>query len=368
MEVASGLKKTPLYDIHLELGARMVPFAGYTMPVSYSGIIEEHRAVRERAGLFDVSHMGRIEILGEKAREYLDYLTVNSVSRLEVGQVQYSAMLNENGGIIDDILVYRDTDRYLVVVNAANHEKDWLWMQKHLWGGVSLRDVTDEVAQIAIQGPSSQELLACITDMSLENMRYYRFDRGEVDGVICLVSRTGYTGEDGFELYIPEGEVAGIWKKLIEAGRDVNLLPCGLGCRDTLRLEMKYCLYGNDIDETTTPLEAGLGWITKIDKGEFIGREALVEQVKSGIKRKLAGFEMLDRGIPRPGYTVFHDGKPVSRVSSGTSSPTLGKGIGTAYLPVELSEPGTGIEIEIRGKRLGAVVVKTPFYKGASHR
>ncbi|MFQ6105280.1 MAG: glycine cleavage system aminomethyltransferase GcvT [Candidatus Glassbacteria bacterium] len=368
VRVEGELKKTPLYDLHIEYGGKMVPFAGYSMPVSYSGIIEEHLAVRERAGLFDVSHMGRIEVLGDGAVDYLDYLTVNHVARLKVGQAQYSAMLNKDGGIIDDIIVYRCRDRYLVVVNAANHEKDMNWMQKHLMGGVSLRDVTDEIAQLALQGPMSQEILSRLTQMTLDTLRYYWFDWGQVAGVRCLVARTGYTGEDGFEIYAPEKDAGTIWRELIKAGSDVEILPCGLGCRDTLRLEMRYCLYGNDIDEETSPLEAGLRWITKIDKGEFIGREALVEQIKTGVKKRLVGFEMEERGIPRNGYPVFCDGKEVSRVASGTSSPSLKKGIGTAYLPVEHGGVGTRIEIEVRNRRLAAVVVNGPFYKNASHR
>jgi aminomethyltransferase len=361
-------KKTPLYDIHIEHGGRMIPFAGYMMPVSYSGIIEEHTAVRRGAGLFDVSHMGRIEILGEKAEAYLEHLTTNSVASLKIGQAQYSAMLTDKGGIIDDILIYRDVDRYLVVVNAANHAKDLSWMQNHLRGGVSLRDVTEEVAQIALQGPASQQVFANLTDVNLDDIRYYWFSRGEVLGVECLVARTGYTGEDGFEIYVPEDRAVRLWRELMAAGRDVGILPCGLGARDTLRLEMRFCLYGNDMDETTTPLEAGLGWITKIDKGQFIGREALVEQVKTGVKKRLVGFEVEGKAIPRPGYPVFCEGRSMSKVASGTSSPSLKKGIGTTYLPPEHSTAGTRIEIDIRQKRFPAQVVKGTFYKNPSHR
>ncbi len=368
MEEGGEQKKTPLYDVHRELGGKMVPFAGYSLPVSYSGILDEHRAVRERVGLFDVSHMGRIEVLGDGASSYLDYITTNSVPALDPGQAQYSAMLNDEGGIIDDILVYRESDRYLVVVNAANHRKDFRWMDRHLSGGVSLVDVTGEIAQIALQGPASQEILAKLTDLDLDGIRYYWFTRGRVAGAGCLVARTGYTGEDGFELYVPARRAPDIWREIMEAGRDREIFPCGLGCRDTLRLEMRYCLYGNDIDETTTPLEAGLRWITKLDKGEFVGREALVRQLESGICRRLAGFEMTGRGIPRPGYPVYCEGEEVSRVASGTSSPSLGKGIGTAYLPVDCASVGQTIEIGIRGKRQQATVVKPPFYTEGSHR
>jgi len=368
MKVEGELKRTPLYDIHLESGGRMVPFAGYSLPVSYSGIIEEHLSVRQRGGLFDVSHMGRIEVMGDRAAEYLDYITVNDVSRIKVGQAQYSAMLNENGGIIDDILIYRNRDSYLIVINAANYKKDLDWMQMHLRGGASLKDVTAQIAQVALQGPASQEILSHLTDIDLENVRYYCFTTGEISGVECLVARTGYTGEDGFELYIPEKEAARLWRELIEAGTEKGILPCGLGCRDTLRLEMRFCLYGNDMDETTTPLEAGLKWITKMDKGEFIGREALVDQVKTGVKRRLLGFVMEGRGIPRPGYPVFCDNVEVSKVASGTSSPSLKKGIGTAYLPVDCGGVGTRVEIEIRNRREPGVVEKPPFYKKASHR
>lgn len=368
MESEKELKKTPLYDIHVSSGGRMVPFAGYMMPVSFSGIIDEHMAVRRGAGLFDVSHMGRIEILGETADAYIEQLTTNSVASLKIGQAQYSAMLTEKGGIIDDILVYRDADRYLLVVNAANHEKDLSWMQMHLTGGVSLRDVTEDIAQIALQGPASQQVLSRLTGMDLDEIRYYWFARGEVSGIEIMVARTGYTGEDGFELYVSQDRAAGLWRELMEAGKDTGILPCGLGARDTLRLEMRYCLYGNDMDETTTPLEAGLGWITKMDKGQFIGREALVEQVKNGVKRRLVGFEVQGKGIPRPGYPVFCDGREVSKVASGTSSPSLRKGIGTAYLPAEYCAGGTWIEIDVRQKRVPARVVKGPFYRDASHR
>lgn len=368
MDEGGRLKKTPLHDEHLELGGRMVPFAGYELPVSYSGILEEHRAVRKRAGLFDVSHMGRIEVLGESALSYLDHLTTNDVSALDPNQAQYSAMLNEGGGIIDDILVYRESDRYLVVVNAANHEKDIHWMQRHLPGGVSLTDVTVDVAQIALQGPASQDILSPLTDLDLEEIRYYRFLRGRVAGARGIIARTGYTGEDGFELYVPAREARNVWREILRAGAARGIIPCGLGCRDTLRLEMRYCLYGNDIDDSTTPLEAGLKWITKMDKGPFIGREALLEQLEAGITRRLIGFLMDDRGIPRPGYPVFHDGREVSRVASGTSSPSLGKGIGTTYLPVEHATVGGSIEIGIRNRRHTATIVKPPFYSGGSHR
>ncbi len=368
MEGKGDLRKTPLYNVHVESNGRMVPFAGYSMPVSYSGIVDEHMAVRKRAGLFDVSHMGRIEVLGDRAVEYLDYITINHVALLKIGQAQYSAMLNEDGGIIDDIVIYRCSDRYLVVVNAANHRKDHNWMQKHLRGGVTLRDVSEEVAQIALQGPLAQQILSRISTVSLDSIDYYWCGPGEVLGVQCLIARTGYTGEDGFELYIPEKDAERIWAELIRAGRDEQVVPCGLGCRDTLRLEMKYCLYGSDMDETSNPLEAGLGWITKLDKGEFIGREVLVEQNNNGVGRKLIGFEMEERGIPRHGYPVHCEGRRVSVVASGTSSPSLKKGIGTAYLPVEFAKSGTQIQIEIRNKLLAAVVVKPPFYKNASHR
>jgi aminomethyltransferase len=368
MENGKELKRTPLHDIHVESGGRMVPFAGYSMPVSFSGIIEEHTAVRKDAGLFDVSHMGRIEVLGEKGEAYLDHITTNSVAGLKTGQAHYSAILTEKGGIIDDILVYRDDDRYLVVVNASNHSKDVSWMQNHLLAGVSLRDITEAVAQIALQGPASQQILSKLTDLNLDDIPYYWFGRGKLLGTECIVARTGYTGEDGFELYVPEEIAADLWRALMDAGEGAGILPCGLGSRDTLRLEMRYCLYGNDMDESTTPLEAGLGWITKMDKGKFIGRESLVEQIKTGIKRKLVGFEVEGKAIPRPGYPVFLEGREVSSVASGTSSPSLRKGIGTAYLPTENSSTGTAVEIEVRQKHFPARVVKGPFYKNPSHR
>jgi aminomethyltransferase len=356
-------KKTSLYDEHVRLGAKIVEFAGYLMPIQYTSILQEHRSVRTAAGMFDVSHMGEFIFRGPEAEKFLQYMTINDVSRLAVGQAQYSAMCYDHGGIVDDLLVYRYADHYMMVVNAANIEKDWNWLVEHKFEGVELANISDDVTLIAVQGPRSLEILQPLTPVDLSQIRFYHFVEGELAGFHMTISRTGYTGELGFELYMSNEAGPTVWRKLLEAGEPYGLVPVGLGARDTLRLEMKYCLYGNDIDETTNPLEAGLGWITKLKKGDFIGREALIRAKEEGIRRKLIGFRMEGQGFPRHGYKIFHGEEEIGYVTSGTISPMLNVGIGMGYVEKPYSEVGTELEIEIRKKRVPAVVVETPFYR-----
>ncbi len=344
----------------------MVPFAGFLMPVHYGSINDEHRAVRERAGLFDVSHMGELVFSGPRASDCLQRVTVNDVTALDVDQAQYSAMVNMEGGIVDDCVVCRVArDRYLMVVNATNIEKDKEHIRRHA-PHAELRDESESTSLLALQGPRAGEILRAVVDVDLAEIAFYRTRDSEVAGVPAIVSRTGYTGEDGFELFFERAASEAVWEALMEAGRDFGLEPCGLGARDTLRLEMKYALYGNDIDESTNPFEAGLGWIVKLDKGEFVGREALAAIRERGPTRKLVGFRLLERGVPRPGYPVRLDGASVGDVRSGTMSPSLGYGIGTSYLPADRSSPGTRLEVEVRGRGVPAEVVKTPFYTDGS--
>jgi aminomethyltransferase len=362
-----ALKRTPLHDLHAALGAKIVPFAGYEMPVQYpGGITAEHRNVREGAGLFDVSHMGEFWVNGERTVDFVNYVTTNNVAALAVGQVHYSTILNERGTIEDDCLVYRFADRIMMVVNASNAAKDLAHISRHAARfGVTIHDASDEMALLALQGPTAAAVLQTLTECPLDGIPYYHFTEGTVAGHRAIISRTGYTGEDGFELYVDNAMAAPIWTALMSTGR---VQPAGLGARDTLRLEMGMALYGNDIDDTVTPLEANLGWLVKLPKGDFVGRDALVAQKEKGIERKLVGFTMEDRNFPRHGYPVFIDGQPSGVVMSGTMSPTLGIPIGTCYLPTASAKEGTTFEIEIRGKRVPAKVVKPPFYKDASHR
>lgn len=368
MADTTELKSTPLHDVHQRLGARMVPFAGYHMPVSYAGIVEEHRAVRERVGLFDVSHMGEFTLAGPRALEAVQRVTVNDASGLAVDQAQYSAMCREDGGILDDCVVYRTAeDRYMVVVNASNVEQDRAHVLAHLPAdGVEFADRTEAVALLAVQGPRALELVAPLADVEVSDLPFYWKRDGRLAGVETMFSRTGYTGEDGFELYVPREGAEAVWEALAGAGGGFGLAPCGLGARDTLRLEMKYALYGNDIDEDTNPYEAGLGWIVKLDAGDFTGRDALARIKAEGRARALVGFRVAGRGIPRPGYPVRLDGEAVGEVRSGTSSPTLGYGIGTCYVPAGRSKAGTPLQVEIRGTAHAAEIVKTPFYTGGS--
>jgi aminomethyltransferase len=368
--MAENLKRTPLYEEHVKLGAKIIPFAGFEMPVQYpDGVSKEHRAVRESSGLFDVSHMGEFRVAGEGAETFVNYLVTNDVSKLASGQAQYSVMCKEDGGIVDDLLIYRFADRFRLVVNAANIDKDLAWVEHcldlHGAAGVELSDESDEVALLALQGPASEEILGAHTDLELSNVGYYRFADGRVAGEPCVVSRTGYTGEDGFELYCAPGAAAKLWTRLLESGGD-RVKPVGLGARDSLRLEMGYPLYGNDIDEETTPLEAGLGWTVKLAKDRFVGREVLLEQKEHGVKRRLCGFALRQRGFPRPGYEIRCKGDPVGTVRSGTVSPSLGDGIGTGYVPSGLKTPGTEIEIMIRDRAVPAEIMSMPFYKHGS--
>ncbi len=362
----SELRKTPLHAVHLESGAKMVPFGGWDMPVEYSGLIAEHQAVRSAAGLFDVSHMGEFEVSGPGALAFLQRVTANNVAKLSLGQAQYSALPMPSGCPVDDIIVYRRGDeRYLVVVNAANIAKDWAWLQSQQPSGCTLGDQSDAFALLALQGPKAEAILQGLTPLDLKAIGFYRFADGAVGGHPAIVARTGYTGEDGFELFVAPAAAAAVWRGLIEAGRPQGLLPAGLGARDTLRLEAKMMLYGNDMDETTTLIEAGLGWIVSFDeaKGEFPGRSVLVEQKAKGAPRKLVGFETTDRGIPRHGYPVFLGDQETGSVTSGSFAPFLQKSIGLAYLPTARAGVGTELSVGIRGRRIGARVVPTPFYK-----
>ncbi len=360
------MKKTRLNAIHKEAGARMVEFAGFEMPVEYSGLIEEHLAVRTRAGLFDVSHMGEIVIEGPEALACVQYLTPNDVARLSPGQVQYTALTTPEGTFVDDMLVYCLSlpDKYLLVVNAANIDKDFAWVkEKAASFKVEVFNQSDEHSQLALQGPLAQEILQPLTDIDLSKMKSFHFAFGKVAGLDCLVSRTGYTGEDGFEIYTLAQNPEVIWKAIMAEGTPKGLLPVGLGARDTLRLEAKLMLYGNDINEQTTVLEADLKWIVKFQKGDFLGKAALEKQLQEGLKRKLVGFEILDKGIARPHYPVFVGGQQVSEVCSGTFAPYVKKAIGLVYLPIEHTEIGSEFEIGVRDRRLRARVVPTPFYK-----
>lgn len=361
------MKNTSLYETHLRLGSKMVPFAGFNMPVSYAGIKAEHQAVREALGMFDVSHMGEFLVKGENALEFLQYVTTNDVSKLEDGKVQYSCMPNGEGGIIDDLLVYRmHAEKYLLVVNASNMEKDWNWLQKQNKWGVQMEDLSDNLSLLAVQGPKAVAALQSLTDVDLSAITYYSFQTGKFAGVEdVIISATGYTGAGGFELYIPNADASKVWEAVMQAGAPYGIMPCGLGCRDTLRLEMGYCLYGNDINDSTSPLEAGLGWITKFSK-DFIDADKLQAQKAAGLQRKLVGFEMQERGIPRQHYSLHNEaGELIGEVTSGSESPSTGKLIGMGYVATAYSKAGSAIWVDIRGKKLKAEVVKLPFYQPA---
>jgi aminomethyltransferase len=363
------LRRTPLYPAHVRAGAKLVDFAGFEMPVQYTSILDEHRAVRERAGLFDVSHMGEIVLGGQGALEAVQHLVTNDLAAAADGQAMYAAICNDHGGIVDDVVVYRRAgDDFLVCVNASNRAKDFAWFEAHRpkAQGLTLRDEGDDWAQLALQGPKAAAILGRLTKVDLGRIANYHFTTGEVAGRRCLLARTGYTGEDGFELFAKPGDAVALWDALLEAGKPEDLVPCGLGARDSLRTEMKYCLYGNDIDDDTTPLEAGLGWIVKLGKTtRFVGQEALEKQKAAGVPRKLVGFTLTERGIPRHGYPVLVDGGKVAEVRSGTMSPTLGIPIGLCYLPAARAEVGQTFAVEIRGRPVAAKVVPTPFYKRA---
>lgn len=355
-------KRTPLYDVHVRSGARMVEFAGWDMPVQYSGLLEEHEAVRTRAGLFDVSHMGEVVFRGPRALEDLNRIFTNDLTRIADGQAQYGCLCRDDGGIVDDVIVYRRSPQDLLVcVNAGNRDKDFAWLRDHA-GGTDVRNESDDWAQLALQGPRALDVLRRISAVDLARLPPFWFTNGDVAGVPCTVARTGYTGEDGVELFCRSGDGPRLWDAIVEAGQGDGLLPAGLGARDTLRLESAYRLYGSDMDDGTTPLEAGLGWVVNLDKGDFVGRAALLRQKEGGLPRKLVGFVLTDPGIARHGHEVLHDGARVGTVTSGTRSPTLKTSIGLAYVPPALAGEGTTFAVDIRGRPAAARVVKTPFY------
>jgi len=398
MSIATDSKeliKTPYYDFHVKNGGKMVPFAGFIMPVQYDGstpltaggMIAEHNAVRSNVGLFDLSHMGEFEVSGPQALEFLQKTTVNNVAKMSApadpssggevgpstplgtGPCQYNCMCMPDGGIVDDLLVYRLPTRYMLVVNASNIEKDFRWLHKQTSGfNVRLIDKSKETSLLAIQGPNAQKVLKEITDYNLDSIPYYHWALGEIAGVELLFSRTGYTGEDGFELYIAPEHAEKLWHAITKAGKNHDMKLIGLGARDSLRLEMKMALYGNDIDETTTPLEAGLGWIVDLEKGDFIGREVLVKQKEEKPKRRLVCFEIAGRAFPRQGYEIYSGSEAVGKLTSGTFSPSLQKAIALGYVPAKLAAVGSTVDVDIRGKRFNATVVKPPFYKKGSHK
>ena len=366
--MADALKRTPFYDKHVAAGAKIVPFAGFEMPVQYpTGITAEHNAVRQGAGLFDVSHMGEFAVGGKDALAFISHVTSNDPAALAVGQVQYSCFLHDSGGMVDDCLVYRGENHWIIVVNASNIAKDWAHISRYAGNfDIRLKDVSDETALLALQGPKAQEVLQPLTKTPLDPIGYYKFVLGgEIAGVPCLISRTGYTGEDGFELYHKPQDAAKLWGA-ITANKGVTLT--GLGARDSLRLEVAYPLYGNDIDDATSPLEAGLNWIVKLKKADFVGKQALVDQKAKGLARKLVGFRLTEKGFPRQHMPVIVDGQPYGEVRSGTVSPSTGEAIGTCYLPLAKTAVGTKFEIDIRGKKIGAEVVSTPFWTKGSKR
>lgn len=362
--LAPKLKKTPLHRVHRRLGAKMVEFAGWEMPVQYRGVIEEHLAVRNRAGLFDISHMGEVEICGTGALDLCQWLTANDVSRMKQGQAQYNLLLNQDGGIVDDIVVYRlGEDRFLLCVNAANTDKDFQWLRQKAAGKAAVEDRSLQYVQLALQGPLAQEILQPLTAVPLQQVEPFHFALGEVRGISCLIARTGYTGEDGFELYCDPAHGETLWSRLLEAGTDVGLKPAGLGARDTLRLERALPLYGHELSEGTTPLEAGLEWVTKFSKGAFLGRESLLRQKEQGIQRKVVGLEMTEPGIPRSHYPILKQGVVIGEVTSGTKSPTLGRAIAMGYVKTGEADVGNRVAVEIRARQAGARIVALPFYR-----
>jgi len=368
LEPTTALKRTPFFEFHRALGAKLVDFAGFEMPVRYSGDVREHQAVRTAVGLFDISHMGEFEVRGAGAAAWLDRMVTNHVGPLAVGQALYSPMCRPDGGIVDDLLVYRYDDHFMVVVNAANLAKDFAWLAEHRVDGVTLEDRSDETALLAVQGPRAAEVLrGHVPDAALE-LGYYRFRAGVLFGAPATVSRTGYTGEDGFELYFHPRHAGEVWNGLMAAGKPHGLEPIGLGARDTLRLEMGYMLYGNDIDDTTTPLEAGLGWTVKLAKGEFHGRDVMAKQKTEGLKRRLVGFQLEGRRVPRHGMRVSSGGRDVGAVTSGTFAPSLERPLGMGYVESALAANGTALEIEAGSTTLAAKVTARPFYTRGTHR
>lgn len=359
-------KKTPLYQVHIDSGAKMIEFGGWLMPVQYSGIIEEHNAVRNKAGLFDVSHMGEFIVKGKDALPFLQKVLTNDLSTIVAGQAQYSPMCYENGGTVDDLLIYKyDDNEYLLVVNAGNIDKDWQWLNKQSGDfDISLQNVSDEVGLLSLQGPLAEQILSSLTDANLKSLKFYRFlPRVMVAGCEVTLSRTGYTGEDGFEIYCKAEDSEKIWRAILKAGKAEGVLPVGLGSRDTLRFEAGLPLYGHELTVAITPVEAGIGMFVKVDKGDFIGSEQLVKQKTEGVEHKVVGFMMTDRGIARADYKVFADGKQIGKVTSGSPAPTLGKNLGLALVNKEYANIGQKIEIDIRGKLVSAEIIKKPFYK-----
>lgn len=363
----SQLKRTPLYEVYKDYGAKTIDFGGWDLPVQFSSIKEEHEAVRSKAGLFDVSHMGEIEVKGTDSLAYLQKMMTNDISKLKNSGAQYTAMCYENGGTVDDLLVYKiEDDHYLLVVNASNIDKDYKWMEDHLEGNVEIKNLSEDMGQIAIQGPLSEKVLQKLSsNVNLAEIGFFKFQQDvELNGIKALISRTGYTGEDGFEIYCDAKDAVALWNAVLKAGEEEGVLPCGLGARDTLRFEANLALYGQELSPEISPLEAGIGFAVKVNKeADFIGKDALQKQKENGVPRKLVGIEMIDRGIPRHGYPVFQGENLIGEVTTGTQSPTLKKNIGLALLKREFSELGTEVEIEIRGKRLKAKVAATPFYK-----
>jgi aminomethyltransferase len=362
------LKRTPLFSVYARYGAKTIDFSGWELPVQFSGIKEEHEAVRTRAGLFDVSHMGEFVVKGNDSLAFLQKMMTNDVAKLADGRAQYTLMCYEDGGTVDDLLIYKKADgHYLLVVNAANIKKDFEWLNKHLFGDVELVDISQEIAQLALQGPLAEQVLQKLTDTDLSAIKFFAFQDGvNLNGVKALVSRTGYTGEDGFEIYCRAEDAVPLWESILEAGKEEGVLPCGLGARDTLRFEATLPLYGQELSKDITPIEAGLGFAVKTNKDvDFIGKDVLKKQKEEGTARKLVGIEMVDRGIPRHGYKVFFKEEEIGWITTGTQSPTLKKNIGLALIKTEFTEIDTEVEVEIRGKRLKAKVIATPFYKRA---
>ncbi len=355
------MKRTALYDMHVRHNAKLVEFAGYEMPVQYHSIRDEHRKVRESVGVFDVSHMGEIEIRGARALDMVQKITINDAAALETGQAQYSAMCYPDGGIVDDLLVYKMPDYFLLVVNAANKDKDLAWILENKLDNTSVTDISETITQIAVQGKNAEAVLQKLTDVDLGTIHYYWFVEEQLCGVPMIISRTGYTGEPGFELYFDNSYAETVWAEVMKAGEEFAIEPIGLGARDSLRLEKKMCLYGNDIDATTNPLEAGLGWITKLDKDDFIGKSEIIKVKEAGVRRRLIAFTMTSGGFPRKDYPIYIDNELVGQVTSGTVSPVLEKGIGLGYVKKGFTRPGTPIQIKVRDKLLPADIIKPPF-------
>ena len=362
--ITTNLKTTPLLDLHKELGAKLVPFAGWNMPIQFAGVLSEHTCVRERVGLFDVSHMGEIEVKGKDAKNFLQFLLSNNVEKMFDGSILYSLMCYETGGVVDDLLAYRFSENhYFLCVNASNSDKDYDWIARHASSfNVNIKNTSSETSQLALQGPDAKNVLQSLCDISLDDLSYYNFRKGMVNNVESLISRTGYTGEDGFELYLSPEKVSEVFRSLMEQGRSYGVQPIGLGARDTLRIEMGYPLYGNEIDNNPTPLDAGLGWVIKFDKGEFLGRGSLLKQKEQGSpRRKLVGLKLLTRGVPRAHYQVFKNGESVGEVTSGTFSPTLNTGVGLCYVSSEYSDIGNHLDVKIRDQLVATEVIQLPF-------